>query len=59
MRRSRPDYDRERRREIQGLVEKALTQGKELHEVALREDVVPPLEEVAKTMQQRQRRQPT
>lgn len=51
MRPRRPDFDRDRRREIRGLVEKALTQGKELHEDRLREEVVPPLEEVARTME--------
>ena len=53
----RIDVDRQRRREIRAHVEKALTEGKELHEGRLRDEVVPPLEGVARTMDSRQRKE--
>lgn len=54
--RRRPDFDRERRKEIRGHAEKALTEAKELREEELRLMVVPPLEEVAKVMETQRRR---
>ena len=53
----RLDFDRDRRPELRGLAEKALTLAKELHETRLREEVVPPLEEVARAMERRKEKE--
>lgn len=55
----RPDFDRDRRKEIRGHAEKALTEAKELRETGLREQLVPPLLETVRRIDERQRRAET
>ncbi len=56
MKRRRPDFDRDRRHELEVFVEKAVPIAKELREDALRDELVPPLVDAAKVLETRRRR---